>query len=123
MGAGKKEEVSNVVGDLGSLVKDKRSTWQKSCTESLKREKEVRVLAAEVNAQGSVDENTRAIIIRGLDRIRKIREEETLRELLDEVLDRRKPQEDEMWKELEDHMANARRISGNNQLPWTMEGS
>ena len=35
---GKWKEVSNVVRDLWSLVKDKRSTWQKRCKESLKRE-------------------------------------------------------------------------------------
>ena len=56
---------------LGSLVKDKRSTWQESCRESLKRGQKVLVLAEGLKAQGSVDENTRAIIIRGLKRIRK----------------------------------------------------
>ena len=28
---GRWKEVSNVVGDLGALLKDKKSTWQKSC--------------------------------------------------------------------------------------------
>ena len=54
-----------------------------------------------------MDENTRAMIIRRLKRIRKFKEEEeTLRELLEDVLDRKKQQEDEMWKELEDDMAS-----------------
>ena len=70
------KEVSDVVGDLGSLVSKKRSTLEKSCRESLKREQEVLVLAEERKAQGSVDENTKAIIYRGLKRIKKIREEE-----------------------------------------------
>ena len=49
----------------------------------------------------------RAIINRGLKRIRKIREEEeeTLQDLLEDVQERKKQQEDEMWKELEDYMA------------------
>ena len=53
---GKWKEVSNTVGDLGSLVKDKRITWQKSCKESLKREQEVVVLAEELKAQGRANE-------------------------------------------------------------------
>ena len=58
------------------LLKDKKSTWQMSCKESTKREHEVFVLADERKAQGKVHENTTAIIIRGLKRIRKISQEE-----------------------------------------------
>ena len=66
------KEVPNVVVDLLSLLKDKRRTWQKS-------------------AQGSVDEHARATISRGLKRIRQIgEEEETVRELVLENLDRYK---------------------------------
>ena len=68
---GKGKEVSNVVGDLGSLLKEKRSTWQKSHKETRKREQEVLILAEELKAQASV-------------------------ELLLEVLDRRKQQEEEV---------------------------
>ena len=50
---------SDVLWDLQSILKDKRSTWQQSCTESLNREQEVLCLAEETKAQGSVDENTR----------------------------------------------------------------
>ena len=104
--SGKWKEVSNV-WDFGSRWSRKRSTWQKSCRERLKRGQEVLVVAEEPEAQGSVDENTWANISRGLKRIRKIKEEEeTLRELLDDVLDRGKQQKDEMWKELVDYMAS-----------------
>ena len=48
------------------MVKDKRSTWPKSCRGSLKTEKEFLALAEELKGQGSVDENTRAIINQGL---------------------------------------------------------
>ena len=49
-----------------------------------------------------MDENTRVTIIRGLKRIRKLREEEeTFKELLEGVQDRKKQQEDDMWKELD----------------------
>ena len=51
------KEVSNVVRDLWSLVKDKRSTWRKRCKESLKREQAVLALAEEPKDRGSVDEN------------------------------------------------------------------
>ena len=98
---GRWKEVSNVVGDLGSLLKDTKSTWQKSCKESMKKEQEVLVFADELKAQGNVDENTRAMTIRVLKRIRKIREEkeeEAAKELLEYILDRKKEQEDEMWK-------------------------
>ena len=52
-----------------------------------------------------MDENTR--VIRGHKRIRKLREEETLKELLEDVQDRKKQQEDDMWKELEDYMTSS----------------
>ena len=85
------------------MVKDKRSTWQKSCRDSLRREQAVFFLAEEMKAQGSVDGNTRAIINRGLKRIRKMRgEKETLKELLEDSQERMKQQEDDMWKDLED---------------------
>ena len=72
----------------GQWSKTQRSTWQKSSRESLKREQEVLFPAEELKAQGSVDENTRAIITRGLKRIRKNRkEEDTLKELLGDVQD------------------------------------
>ena len=48
-----------------------REAWQQSCGERLKTEQEVLVLAEELKAQGSVDENIRAMIIRGLKHIRK----------------------------------------------------
>ena len=63
-------------------------------------------MAEEPKAQGSVDENARAFKDRGRKRLRKISEqEETLRELLLEVLDRRKQQEEE-WNELEEYIAS-----------------
>ena len=42
---GRWKEVSDVVGDLGSLPKDEKSSWQKSCKESMNREQEVLVMA------------------------------------------------------------------------------
>ena len=60
----------------GRWSRRREARLKKSCRESLKREQEVLVLAEERKAQGSVDENTKAIIYRGLKRIKKIREEE-----------------------------------------------
>ena len=102
--SGKWKDVSNVFWDLGSLVKDKRSTWPKSCRGSLKTEQEVLALAEELKAQGSVDENTRAIINRGLKPISKIRgEEQPFKELLEDVQDRKKQRDDDMWKDSRIH--------------------
>ena len=47
--------------------------------------------------------NTRAIKIRGRKRIRKLREEKAL---LEDAQDKKKQQEDDTWKELEDYMAS-----------------
>ena len=63
-------------GIWASLIQDNRSTGQKSCKESLKREQELVVQTEEPNVEGSVDENTRSIIVRGLKRMRKIGEAE-----------------------------------------------
>ena len=70
-------------------------------------EEEVLVLAEDLKAQGSVDENARAINNRGLEWVWKIgEEEETLRELSLEVRDRKKQQEEEKWSELEEYIAS-----------------
>ena len=80
------------------MIKDKESTWQMSCRESLKREQEVLVMVEELKAPRSVDENTTATIIRGLKRIRNLVEEkDTLKELLEDERE---------WKELEDYMTS-----------------
>ena len=69
-------EVSNVVGDLGSLLILDKSTWQKSCKKNIKRKQEVLVMAEELTNQRKVDEDTRSIIMRGLKRLHKTGEEE-----------------------------------------------
>ena len=82
-------------GIWGQPSKTRQARGKNSCRESLKIEQEVLVLAEEMKAQGSVDENTRAMIIRGLKSIKKkgdeeetfkIREEEeTFKELLEDA--------------------------------------
>ena len=72
----RQKEVSNVVGDMGSLLKDKRSIWQKELQRKLEKRTRSscfggRVLADALKAQGNVDEDTTSIIIRGRDRIRR----------------------------------------------------
>ena len=56
------EKVEGSFNFVGELLKGKKSTWPKSCKESLKRYQEVLVLADELKAQGNFDENTRAMI-------------------------------------------------------------
>ena len=77
------------------LAKDKRETGSKSCEESSERESEVVVMAAEVAAMGQTDEHSRAIVMRSLRRLRKIREA---------VQDRKQQLEDEIWKEVDDYI-------------------
>ena len=79
---GKWKEVSNVVGELGTLLTDKKGTLAGSCDENMKRETEVLVMADELKSTGKTDEDTRAIIMCGLERLRKIKENEAAKELL-----------------------------------------
>ena len=73
------------------MIKEKKSTWQKSRRERLKREQEVLCLAEETKTQGIVDEKRRAVIVRALKLIKKLREEEeTWNELLEEEQDKKK---------------------------------
>ena len=89
------------------MIEDKSSTWQKSSRESLKREQEVLCLAEGMKSLGTVDENSRVVMVRALKRSNKLRkEEETLKELLVEVQDQKKQQKVEMWKEFRDYMAS-----------------
>ena len=85
-------------GIWGRSSRTRKALGKRAAKKAWKREHEVLVLADELEAQGSVDENARAIIYRGLKRIRKIREEEEA--LKEDRQDRMKQQEDEMWKEL-----------------------
>ena len=76
--------------DLAPLVKDKKSTWQKSCRESLKREQEAPTLEEEMKTQGSVAESNRVVLVQGLKRLKKLRgEEEEAKELLGNVRERK----------------------------------
>ena len=82
--------------------------WQKSCRESLKRERESKKFLFWQKNQKPKEAWTKtpgAIMIRGLKRIRKIREEEEkFRDLLDGVWTERRNKK--MLKELEDYMAS-----------------
>ena len=49
------KEVSNTVGELGTLVKDKKGTWITGCKESMKRETEVHVMADELTTTGKAN--------------------------------------------------------------------
>ena len=104
----------SVQHSLGTLAKDKKGTWVKSCKESMKRDTEVLVMADELNAMGKNDEHTRAIRTWRLKRLRKIKEKEAEKELLEEVQDRKQQLEDEVWTEMEKYIVSwdpERRIS------------
>ena len=60
----------------------------------MKRETEVFVMADELKTTRKADENTTAIIMRGLKRPRKIKEEAAAKELLEEIQDKKQQLED-----------------------------
>ena len=55
------------------------------------------LLAEKMITQSSHDENNTATLIRGLKHLKKNREEEALKQVLDELQDKKKIQEDEVW--------------------------
>ena len=67
------KQIPNVLWDSETVIKDTKSTWHKSCRESLKRKEEVLQLAEEMKTQGSSNQNDRVAMIRGLNRIKKVR--------------------------------------------------
>ena len=89
-------------GLTGFLAKDKKSIWAKSYMESSKRESEVMVMADELDSGEKLDEQTGAKMKKGLKHLRKVRDEgKAVKELLEEVQERRLHMEDEMWQELD----------------------
>ena len=66
------KEVSRTVEELAVL--DIKGTWVERCKERMKRESEVLDMADELASVGKADEHTGAITMRGLKRLRKIRE-------------------------------------------------
>ena len=62
-------------------------------------------MAVDLKATGKTNENTRSIVMWGLERLRKIKEEEgAAKELLEEVQDRKQQLEEEVWKEIVEYM-------------------
>ena len=112
--------LQRIIGS-GSIVKDNKSTWQKSCRESSRREsRKYSAWLKKSELKRNVNENTRVtIIFGGLKRIRKLREEEeTLKELLEDVQDKKKQQEDDMWNELEEYMTSWERTNTLSTKIW-----
>ena len=110
--------------ELGTMAKDKKGSWIKSCKQSMKRKTEVLVMADELKAFGKTDENTRTIIMRGLQRLRKIQEEEATKELVEEVQDRKQQLEEGTWKDIEQYIISwdqeRRRSSTLNAKIWQL---
>ena len=79
------KEISHDVEELDMLVKEKRSTWVKSCKENSRTKTEI--YAREGMAEDvKVDDGARSRLRRGLEQLRKDKEEErAARELLEEM--------------------------------------
>ena len=87
------------------MIKERNATWHKSSKESQKRGEDLWTQAEELRTQGSKDDKNRKVPVDGLRRLKKIRdEEEELKKITDELLERRRIQEDELWQVFEDYM-------------------
>ena len=100
---GKWKDIPTVLWDFAFLSKDKKSTWQNSCRESLKREQEVLNLAEEIKSQGSADEYSRVVTIRGLERLKEA-EGRGGERVVGRDTGQEKQQEDEVWTDFEDYI-------------------
>ena len=109
------QAVSHTVEELGCWQRTKRAPERKY----------EKCRADELASVGKTDEHTRAMITRGLKRLRKIREVlEAAKELLEEVQDKKQQMEDEVWKEMEEKIPSSepeKRRSGTlNAKNWQM---
>ena len=59
-----------------------------SCKENMERETEILVVADELKSADKTNENAKEITMRRLKRLRKMKEEESAKELLEQVQDR-----------------------------------
>ena len=73
------------MAELVLLVKEKKSTWVKSCKEISKREIEVYAISEGMAEDSKVDDGIRTRIKKGLKQLRNAREERAARELREEM--------------------------------------
>ena len=60
---------------MGLLIKERKVTCYKCCKESQKGEEVLLIIAEELRTQGSKDDRNRQVLVKGLRRFKKMREE------------------------------------------------
>ena len=70
------KEVSHTVNLLGFMANDKKSTWVTSCKERTRREEDIMVMPDELVGVEKLDEQTKAMLNKGLRHLRRVRDEE-----------------------------------------------
>ena len=69
-------DVSRIVEEMGNLIKDKKSSWNKSSKESLKREEDVSKLSEDMKDQLKKDEERKCVLVKQLKKLQKLQSEE-----------------------------------------------
>ena len=96
-------QVSHTVNQQGFLWQKKRRVPGSKVAR--KAESKIILMADELVSGEKLDEQTRAIMKKGLKHIRRVRDEEkAAKELLEEVQERRLQMEDEIWQELDNYI-------------------
>ena len=82
----KRKDVSHNVEELGMIVKEKKSTWVKSCKENSKRETEICAISEGMAEDATVEDGDKSRLRRALKQLRKDRDKENaVREFLEEM--------------------------------------
>ena len=63
-------------------------------------------MTEEIRTQGCKHDRNRQVLVHGFRRLKKRAEEEYLKTLTEELQEKRRTQEDEVWEEFEEHMCH-----------------
>ena len=66
-------------------------------------------MTEEIRTQGCKHDRNRQVLVHGFRRLKKRAEEEYLKTLTEELQEKRRTQEDEVWEEFEEHMCHGTR--------------
>ena len=78
--------MSRTVEELGTIVKEKKSTLMKSCKESSKRDTEMHTMSESVVGDAKVEDGDKGRLRKTLEQLRKERDEENeVRAFLEEM--------------------------------------
>ena len=97
-------DVSRIVDELENLIKDKKSTWNKSSKESLRREEDVTKLSEDMKDQLKKDEERKCVLVKQLKKLQKLQsEEQELKRQWEDFMERRMIHEELFCNDLEEY--------------------